>query len=164
MPHSYIYSKPDAVYLLALEEKLTSYFKKSLLYNYIIQLFPLLFTFLILVPLAMQALQLTVPFLCTVFIVLMITKAWNMYIGCGVIVTKSIWLITRLICNALIIYMLFYSANVLILGGLLLLLAFCFYIRKTTYKTNTVGLHNRARRKWTYAFINLRASSPMYRN
>lgn len=39
--------KPDAVYLLAIEEKLTSYFKKSLLYNYIMQLFPLLFTFLI---------------------------------------------------------------------------------------------------------------------
>ncbi len=28
MPDPYIYSKPDAVYLLALEEKLTSYFKK----------------------------------------------------------------------------------------------------------------------------------------
>ncbi|GAB6438769.1 ABC transporter permease [Bacillus luti] len=124
--------KPDAVYLLALEEKLTSYFKKSLLYNYIIQLFPLLFTFLILVPLAMQALQLTVPFLCTVFIVLMITKAWNMYTHWMWRDSheKSIWLITRLICNALIIYMLFYSANVLILGGLLLLLAFLLLYTK----------------------------------
>lgn len=33
--------KPDAVYLLALEERLTSYFKKSLLYNYIMQTFPI---------------------------------------------------------------------------------------------------------------------------
>lgn len=118
--------KPDAVYLLALEEKLTSYFKKSLLYNYIIQLFPLIFTFLILVPLAMQSLQLTVPFLCTIFIVLMITKAWNMYIYWmwRDSYEKNIWLIIRIACNALIIYMLFYAANVLVLSGLLLLLAF----------------------------------------
>ena len=115
--------KPDAVYLLALEEKLTSYFKKSLLYNYIIQLFPLLFTFLILVPLA---------FLCTIFIVLMITKAWNMYIHWMWRDSheKNIWLIIRITCNALIIYMLFYSANVLILGGLLLLLAFLLLYTK----------------------------------
>ncbi|QWI15324.1 ABC transporter permease [Bacillus wiedmannii] len=124
--------KPDAVYLLALEEKLTSYFKKSLLYNYIIQLFPLLFTFLILVPLAMQSLQLTVPFLCTIFIVLMITKAWNIYTHWmwRDSYEKSIWLIIRIACNALIIYMLFYSAHVLILGGLLLLLAFLLLYTK----------------------------------
>ncbi|EOP29262.1 MULTISPECIES: ABC transporter permease [Bacillus] len=124
--------KPDAVYLLALEEKLTSYFKKSLLYNYIIQLFPLLFTFLILVPLAMQSLQLTVPFLCTIFIVLMITKAWNMYIYWMWRDSheKNIWFIIRIACNALIIYMLFYSAHVLILGGLLLLLAFLLLYTK----------------------------------
>lgn len=124
--------KPDAVYLLALEEKLTSYFKKSLLYNYIIQLFPLLFTFLILVPLALQSLQLTVPFLCTIFIVLMITKAWNIYIHWiwRDSHEKSIWLIIRIACNALIIYMLFYAANVLILGGLLLLLTFLFLYTK----------------------------------
>lgn len=124
--------KPDAVYLLALEEKLTSYFKKSLLYNYIIQLFPLLFTFLILVPLAMQSLQLTVPFLCTIFIVLMIMKAWNMYIHWmwRDSYEKNIWLIIRIACNALIIYMLFYAANVLVLSGLLLLLAFLLLYTK----------------------------------
>ncbi|WP_242141870.1 MULTISPECIES: ABC transporter permease [unclassified Bacillus cereus group] len=124
--------RPDAVYLLALEEKLTSYFKKALLYNYIIQLFPLLFTFLILVPLAMQSLQLTVPFLCTIFIVLMITKAWNMYIHWAWRDhdEKNIWLIIRIACNALIIYMLFYTANVIVLGGSLLLLAFLLLYTK----------------------------------
>ncbi len=137
--------KPDAVYLLALEEKLTSYFKKSLLYNYIIQLFPLLFTFLILVPLALQSLQVTVPFLCTIFIVLMIAKAWNMYIHWMWRDSheKSIWLIIRITCNALIIYMLFYSANILILGGITFTACFPASIyEKAAYKTNTVGLHN----------------------
>jgi len=43
---------------------------------------------------------------------------------------KNIWLIIRITCNALIIYMLFYSANVLILGGLLLLLAFLLLYTK----------------------------------
>ncbi|MGH0596090.1 ABC transporter permease [Bacillus mycoides] len=124
--------KPDAVYLLALEEKLTSYFKKSLLYNYIIQLFPLLFTFLILVPLALQSLQLTVPFLCTIFIVLMILKGWNIYIHWmwRDSYEKNIWFIIRIACNALIIYMLFYTANMIVLGGLLLLLAFLLLYTK----------------------------------
>ncbi|MDD1369557.1 ABC transporter permease, partial [Bacillus sp. MHSD17] len=94
--------------------------------------FPLLFTFLILVPLAMQSLQVTVPFLCTIFIVLMVTKAWNIYIHWMWRDSheKSIWLIIRIACNALIIYMLFYSAHVLILGGLLLLLAFLLLYTK----------------------------------
>ncbi|PFM59944.1 permease [Bacillus cereus] len=124
--------KPDAVYLLALEEKLTSYFKKSLLYNYIIQLFPLVFTFLIMVPLAMQSLQLTVPFLCTIFIVLMILKGWNIYIHWiwRDSHEKNIWLIIRIACNTLIIYMLFYIANIIVLGGLLLLLAFLLLYTK----------------------------------
>ena len=80
----------------------------------------------------MQSLQLTVPFLCTIFIVLMITKAWNMYIHWMWRDSheKNIWLIIRITCNALIIYMLFYSANVLILGGLLLLLAFLLLYTK----------------------------------
>ncbi|MED1412316.1 MULTISPECIES: ABC transporter permease [Bacillus] len=124
--------KPDAVYLLALEEKLTSYFKKSLLYNYVIQLFPLVFTFLIIVPLAMQSLQLTVPFLCTIFIVLMILKGWNIYIHWiwRDSHAKNIWLIIRIACNVLIIYMLFYIANIIVLGGLLLLLAFLLLYTK----------------------------------
>ena len=117
--------KPDAVYLLALEERLTSYFKKSLLYNYIMQLFPLLFTFLILVPLALQSLQLTIPFLCTIFIVLMVTKAWNIYIHwMWRDRHKNIWLIIRITCNALLIYMLFYAANVLYIGRITLTTCF----------------------------------------
>ncbi|KFN01628.1 permease [Bacillus clarus] len=118
--------KPDAVYLLALEEKLTSYFKQSLLFNYVVQLFPLLFTFLIIVPLAMQSLQVTVPFLCTIFTILIMLKGWNIYIHWiwRDNHEKNIWLIIRAFCNVLMIYMLFYSANVIVLGGLLLLLAF----------------------------------------
>jgi ABC-2 type transport system permease protein len=81
--------------------------------------------FLIIVPLAMQSLQLTVPFLCAIFIVLMILKGWNIYIHWiwRDSHEKNIWIMIRLACNALIIYMLFYVANIIVLGGLLLLLA-----------------------------------------
>ncbi|MEN1937033.1 ABC transporter permease [Paenibacillus sp. 102] len=115
--------KPDAVYLLALEEKLTSYFRQSLLYNYVIQLFPLLFTFLIITPLAMQTLQTTVPFLCTIFFILMLLKGWNLYINWiwRDQYNGQIWLIIRLTCNALILYMLFQSVSVVLLGAVLLL-------------------------------------------
>ncbi|HEK9101723.1 TPA: ABC transporter permease [Bacillus pseudomycoides] len=118
--------KPDAIYLLALEEKLTSYFKKSLLYNYVMQLFPLLFTFLIITPLAMQTLQTTVPFLCTIFFILMLLKGWNLYINW---IWRDhdnghIWFMIRFACNALILYMLFQSVSVLLLGAVLLLPAF----------------------------------------
>ena len=80
----------------------------------------------------MQSLQLTVPFLCTIFIVLMILKGWNIYIHWmwRDSYEKSIWLIIRVACNALIIYMLFYVANIIVLGGLLLLLAFLLLYTK----------------------------------
>ena len=165
MPYPYIYSKPDAVYLLALEERLTSYFKKSLLYNYIMQLFPLLFTFLILVPLALQSLQLTIPFLCTIFIVLMVTKAWNIYIHWMWRSQKNIWLIIRITCNALLIYMLFYAANVLILGGLLLLLAFLLlYTKKQPTKRIPWDYIIEQEEKMNVRFINLLASLLMFLN
>ncbi|WP_410984696.1 ABC transporter permease [Bacillus cereus] len=115
--------RPDAVYLLALEEKLTSYFKQSLLYNYVIQLFPLLFMFLIIVPLAMQSLQVTVPFLCTIFFILMLLQGWNLYINWiwRDHDSSHIWFIIRFACTALILYMLFQSVSVLLLGAVLLL-------------------------------------------
>ncbi|MCI0765948.1 ABC transporter permease [Bacillus sp. TL12] len=118
--------KPDAVYLLALEEKLTSYFKQSLLYNYVIQLFPLLFTFLIITPLAIQTLQTTVPFLCTIFFILMLLKGWNLYINWiwRDHDNSHIWLIIRFACTALILYMLFQSVSVFLLSAVLLLPAF----------------------------------------
>ncbi|PEY43486.1 permease [Bacillus cereus] len=116
--------KPDAVYLLALEEKLTSYFKQSLLYNYVMQLFPLLFIFLIIIPLAMQSLQVTVPFLCTIFFILLLVKGWNIYIHWiwRDHNNSHIWFIIRFACNALILYMLFQSVSVFLLGSMLMLL------------------------------------------
>ncbi|PFK47797.1 permease [Bacillus cereus] len=120
--------KPDAVYLLALEEKLASYFKHSLLYNYVIQLFPLLFTFLILTPLAMQTLQTTVPFLCTIFFILMLLKGWNLYINWiwRDHDSSHIWFIIRFVCTALVLYMLFQSVSVFLLGAMLVLLILIF--------------------------------------
>ena len=102
----------------------------------------------------MQALQLTVPFLCTVFIVLMITKAWNMYThwmwrdshekayGLSLVSFVTHSLFTCCFIRQMFSYWAGYSYYLL----------FCFYIRKTTYKTNTVGLHNRARRKMDIRF------------
>ncbi|WP_459500407.1 ABC transporter permease [Bacillus sp. C1] len=129
--------KPDAVYLLALEEKLTSYFKQSLLYNYVMQLFPLLFTFLIIVPLAMQSLQITIPFLCTIFFILMLIKAWNIYIHWiwRDQYNGQIWFIIRITCNACILYMLFQSVSVILLGaGFLLPVFLLIYTMKQPTK------------------------------
>ncbi|KEK24297.1 ABC transporter permease [Bacillus gaemokensis] len=131
--------KPDAVYLLALEEKLTSYFKQSLLYNYVIQLFSLLFTFLIIIPLAMQSLQMTVPFLCTIFFILMLVKGWNLYIHWiwRDQYNSQIWLIIRFTCNALILYMLFQSVSIVLLGAMLLLLILllAYTVKQPTKRT-----------------------------
>ena len=72
----------------------------------------------------------------------MVTKAWNIYIHWMWRDSheKSIWSIIRITCNALIIYMLFYSANVLILGGLLLLLAFLLLYTKNSLQNEYHGI------------------------
>ncbi|MGI2733384.1 ABC transporter permease [Bacillus cytotoxicus] len=124
--------KPDAVYLLALEKQLTSYFKKALLYNYIVQLFPLLFTFLIITPLAMQILHMTLPSLCTSFFILILVKGWNVYIHWiwQERLEKNIWLTVRAILNVLILYTLFSYTNVIVLGS------FFFFLVVTLLYTN----------------------------
>ncbi|PGY02414.1 permease [Bacillus cereus] len=132
--------KPDAVYLLALEEKLTPYFKQSLFYNYAIQLFPLLFTFLIITPLAIQTLQTPVPFLCTIFFILMLIKGWNLYINWiwRDQYNSQIWFIIRFTCNALILYMLFQSVSIVLFGAVLLLPAFIliYTVKQPTKRIN----------------------------
>ncbi|MDM5187259.1 ABC transporter permease [Bacillus sp. DX4.1] len=128
--------KPDAIYLLALEEKLAHYFKQSLLYNYIIQLFPLLCAVLIITPLALQ-LHATPAFLCAVFFILALVKGWNIYISWmwRDRHTSHLWFIIRTGCNILIVYMLFQSVSFVLLGvGLLLLLVFLFYTLKQAPK------------------------------
>lgn len=129
--------KPDAVYLLALEEKLTSYFKQSLLYNYVIQLFLLLCAVLIITPLAMQTLHVTIPFVGTICFILAIVKGWNICISWmwRDRHTSHLWFIIRTSCNILIVYMLFQSVSFVLLGvGLLLLLFFLFYTLKQAPK------------------------------
>ena len=96
----------------------------------------------------------------------MITKAWNMYIHWMWRDSheNGIWFIIRITCNALIIYMLFYSANILILGGLLLLLAFLLLYTKKPTKRIPWDYIIEQEEKMNVRFINLLASSPMFRN
>ena len=129
--------KPDAVYLLALEEKLMPYFKRCLLYNYFIQLFPLLCAVLIMTPLWMQAVPITIPFLCTTFFILALVKGWNLYISWiwRDHLNARFWFIIRLSCNAVVVYVLFYSVSIILLGAVLFLLVFLlFYTRKQSPK------------------------------
>ncbi|PHA02548.1 permease [Bacillus pseudomycoides] len=130
--------KPDIVYLLPLEEKLAYYFKRSLLYSYIIQLFPLLCVILIITPLAEHSLHITPTFMCGAFFILALIKGWNMYMHWTYRSTEfaQIWFIIRIICNALITYALFQFTSITIMGSLLLLVAllFLYTINKNTWK------------------------------
>ncbi|MGG2067029.1 ABC transporter permease [Bacillus sp. S14(2024)] len=128
--------KPDIVYVLPLEEKLAYYFRRSLLYSYIIQLFPLLCAVLIITPLAKQSLHTTSAFLFGAFFILALIKGWNMYLHWthGSTEFAQLWFIIRIICNATITYALFQFTSITIMGSLLLLVAllFLYTINKNT--------------------------------
>ncbi|HDX9580003.1 TPA: ABC transporter permease [Bacillus pseudomycoides] len=120
--------KPDMLYLLPIEEKLTYYFKRSLLYSYLIQLFPLSCVMLIITPLAGQSLHTTPAFLGGVFVILALIKWWNMYIHWTYQNTEiaSYWLLIRIFCNAAITYTMFQFTSILIVGSILLAITLLF--------------------------------------
>ncbi|MCP1122525.1 ABC transporter permease [Bacillus sp. 3103sda1] len=120
--------KPDILYLLPIEEKLAYYFKRSLLYSYIIQLFPLLCVVLIITPLAQQSLHTTPAFLCGAFVILAFIKWWNMYLHWTYRGTESIshWLLIRIFCNAAITYTMFQFTSIMIVGSILLFITLLF--------------------------------------
>ena len=120
--------KPDIIYVLPLEEKLAYYFKRSLIYSYIIQLFPLLCVVLIITPLAQQSLHTTPAFLCGAFVILAFIKWWNMYIHWTYRKNEfaSHWLLIRLCCNAAITYTMFHFTSIMIVGSILLFITFLF--------------------------------------
>ena len=120
--------KPDMLYLLPIEEKLTYYFKRSLLYSYLIQLFPLLCAVLIITPLAGQSLHTTPAFLGGAFIILAFIKWRNMHIHWTYLNTEiaSYWLLIRIFCNAAITYTMFQFTSIMIVGSILLVIALLF--------------------------------------
>lgn len=120
--------KPDMLYLLPIEEKLTYYFKRSLLYSYLIQLFPLLCAVLIITPLAGQSLHTTPAFLGGVFVILAFIKWWNIYIHWTYQNTEiaSYWLLMRIFCNATITYTMFQFTSIIVVGSILLVIALLF--------------------------------------
>ncbi|SFD26943.1 ABC-2 type transport system permease protein [Bacillus sp. 491mf] len=120
--------KPDMLYLLPIEEKLAYYFKRSLLYSYLIQLFPLLCAVLIITPLAGQSLHTTPAFLCGAFVILAFIKWWNMYIHWTYQNTEiaSYWLLIRIFCNAAITYTMFQFTSMIIVGSILLVVTLLF--------------------------------------
>ncbi|MCM3738306.1 ABC transporter permease [Bacillus cytotoxicus] len=120
--------KPDMLYLLPIEAKLTYYMKHSLLYSYLIQLFPLLCAVLIITPLAQQSLHTTPAFLCGAFVILAFIKWWNMYVHWTYRNTEfaSYWLLIRIFCNAAITYTMFQFTLIMIVGSILLVMALLF--------------------------------------
>lgn len=120
--------KPDMLYLLPIEEKLTYYFKRSLFYSYLIQLFPLLCTVLIITPLARQSLHTNPVFLCGAFVILAFIKWWNMYIHWTYRNTEiaSYWLVIQIFCNAAITYTMFQFTSIMIVGSILLVVTLLF--------------------------------------
>ena len=120
--------KPDMLYLLPMEEKLTYYFKRSLFYSYLIQLFPLLCTVLIITPLARQSLHTNPVFLCGAFVILAFIKWWNMYIHWTYRNTEiaSYWLVIQIFCNAAITYTMFQFTSIMIVGSILLVVTLLF--------------------------------------
>ena len=119
---------PDILYLLPIEEKLAYYMKRSLLYSYLIQLFPLLCAVLIITPLAEHSLHTTSSFLCGVFVILAFIKWWNMYIHWTYRNTEmaSYWLLIRVFCNAAITYTMFQFTSIMVVGSILLVITLLF--------------------------------------
>src|SRR5690625_3188060 len=71
--------EPDKVFLLVKEEKMQSYFRSAILYNYVVQLYIVFLTIAVITPLVTAAFPLKniVDFLF-LFAIILILKGWNL--------------------------------------------------------------------------------------
>jgi len=133
----------DRVFLLPLEDKLKGYFLRSGIVSFVYQGYLLLLAFAVLMPLYAKVnnhgFRLFVPFL----IVLLLGKLWNIAVTWRIhyYVESAVhrWdLIVRYFINAVMAYLLFKQANLVILLFLAAIMAFYFYTFSVRTRTKSL--------------------------
>ncbi|MED3651490.1 ABC transporter permease [Heyndrickxia sporothermodurans] len=132
----------DKVYLLPIEMKMASYFRKSILFSFVIQAYLLLMLLAICMPMYVQASGNGFQSFLYILIVLFILKVWNLYLQWDMLKIQDQrtaifdWLI-RFVLNSCFIYFIIERANPWIYGLfiILYLALFVFYHRTVKGKT-----------------------------
>jgi ABC-2 type transport system permease protein len=131
--------RPDMVFLLPMEEKMTTYFSRSILYSFIIQSYMLLVVIAALAPLYFHFEQSVRSYIVLFFIILAI-KYWNIHVSWKYVKlanNKSLLLnaLIRFIYNFAIVYVIMAKMSLFILFALLAcMVGWNVYLHKNTKK------------------------------
>lgn len=138
----------DIVFLSPIEGQLSRYFQLSLYYSFIVQSFIITLVIVILTPLYRHFNIEEVSSLVFIFIALLISKGWNLFVQWeeGRLLFPSIRAshqVTRFLVNFSLTYLLFASASIYFIGAILLIKVFLlfFYYDK---------IRNHHSLKWEY--------------
>jgi ABC-2 type transport system permease protein len=131
--------QPDMVFLLPMEEKMTTYFSRSILYSYIIQCYMLLVVMAALAPLYFHFEQ-SVRSYIVLFIIILAIKYWNIQMSWKNIKlanNRSLLLnaFFRFVCNFAFVYVLMLKMSIFILFVLMACIGvWTVYLHKSTKK------------------------------
>jgi ABC-2 type transport system permease protein len=72
--------EPDLVFLLPVEHKMSEYFKKGIIYSFVIHSLTVLVTFLVLVPMLNQFTETSLQKLLVLYFIMLVLKGWNLFL------------------------------------------------------------------------------------
>lgn len=125
----------DRIFLLPLENKLTGYFRKSILVSFILQVYLILLVLALLMPMYVQVEQASFKSFFLFFFVISIVKGWNLLVRWQIqyYVEKSVYTIDSLVryfINGLFLYFLFTDETVFMAAMAVIMCFLLFYFRK----------------------------------
>ncbi|MBM7659919.1 ABC-2 type transport system permease protein [Bacillus mesophilus] len=73
--------EPDLVFLLPVEHKMSEYFKKGIVYSFVIHSLTILVTFIVLVPMLNQFTDNSLQKLLVLYFIMLVLKGWNLFLS-----------------------------------------------------------------------------------
>ncbi|EKD8195294.1 ABC transporter permease [Listeria innocua] len=137
-PVATLLQKPDVVYLIVQEKAMDAYFSQAKIASFFMQLYVFVIVLGICMPMYVEVTGIPYSQFFTLFIVLALLKAWNIYFGFESMKLEdadTTWMFVRVIVNAILIYISLISAPFISIPlVLVVILASYYWIKKKTSK------------------------------
>ncbi|MBC1515637.1 ABC transporter permease [Listeria immobilis] len=170
-PVATLLQKPDVVYLIVQEKAMNHYFAQAKIASFFMQFYVFLIVLGACMPMYVEVTGVTYSRFFSLFIVLALLKAWNIYFGFESMKLEeadTTWMFVRVIVNALLIYIALISAPYISIPVTIILLFASYFwmtkkVAKVTLRWEYLVDKEEARMNRFYRLVNLFTDVPHLR-
>ncbi|MBC6296853.1 ABC transporter permease [Listeria sp. FSL L7-1517] len=170
-PVATLLQKPDVVYLIVQEKAMNHYFAQAKIASFFMQFYVFLIVLGACMPMYVEVTGVSYSRFFSLFIVLALLKAWNIYFGFESMKLEeadTTWMFVRVIVNALLIYIALISAPYISIPVTIILLFASYYwmtkkVAKVTLRWEYLVDKEEARMNRFYRLVNLFTDVPHLR-